>query len=63
MYLDIACIILSVITIILLIVLIITKIDNNNNEEISNKITYQMVKELGEVKEHVAKEISNNNEK
>lgn len=63
MYLDIACIILSVITIILLIVLIFTKKDNNNNEEISNKITYQMVKELGEVKEHVAKEISSNNEK
>lgn len=63
MYLDIACIILLIIAIILLVILIFSKKENHNNEEISNKITYQMVKELGEVKEHVAKEISNNNEK
>lgn len=63
MYLDIACIILLIIAIILLVILIFSKKENYNNEEISNKITYQMVKELGEVKEHVAKEISNNNEK
>ena len=63
MYLDIACIILLIIVIILLVILIFSKKENHNNEEISNKITYQMVKELGEVKEHVAKEISNNNEK
>ena len=63
MYLDITCIILLIIAIILLVILIFSKKENHNNEEISNKITYQMVKELGEVKEHVAKEISNNNEK
>ena len=63
MYLDIACIILLIIAIILLVILIFSKKENHYNEEISNKITYQMVKELGEVKEHVAKEISNNNEK
>ena len=63
MYLDIACIILLIIAIILLVILIFSKKENHNNEEISNKITYQMVKELGEVKEHVAKEISSNNEK